>query len=124
MPPEMKSAEAIQMMNRCNQEILSLRAVIARLEPKADAYDNLVRVLRLLPQPSVGIMAVAGAICDAEGYTVNPANVAETIPVAKAAMRKTIECLLPTVASSGLLTHRLGEIADQIGKFEPEDAAA
>ena len=70
------------------------------------------------------IMAVAGAICDAEGYTVNPANVAETIPVAKAAMRKTIECLLPTVASSVLLTHRLGEIADQIGKFEPEDAAA
>jgi len=55
MPPEMKNAEAIQMMNRCKQEILSLRAVIARLEPKADAYDNLVRVLRLLPQPSVGM---------------------------------------------------------------------
>ena len=55
MPPEMKSAEAIQMMNHCKQEILSLRAVIARLEPKADAYDNLVRVLRLLPQPSVGM---------------------------------------------------------------------
>jgi hypothetical protein len=43
MPPEMNNAEAIQMMNRCKQEILSLRAVIARLEPKADAYDNLVR---------------------------------------------------------------------------------
>lgn len=55
MPPEMKNAEAIQMMNRCKQEILSLRAVIARLEPKADAYDNLVSVLRLLPQPSVGM---------------------------------------------------------------------
>ena len=55
MPPEMKNAEAIRMMNRCKQEILSLRAVIARLEPKADAYDNLVRVLRLLPQPSVGM---------------------------------------------------------------------
>ncbi len=55
MPPEMKNAEAIQMMSRCKQEILSLRAVIARLEPKADAYDNLVRVLRLLPQPSVGM---------------------------------------------------------------------
>jgi hypothetical protein len=41
------------MMNRCKQEILSLRAIIARIEPKADAYDNLVRVLRLLPQPSV-----------------------------------------------------------------------
>lgn len=55
MPPEMKNAEAIQMMNRCKQEILSLRAVIARLEPKADAYDNLVSVLRLLPRPSVGM---------------------------------------------------------------------
>ena len=55
MPPEINNAEAIQMMNRCKQEILSLRAVIARLEPKADAYDNLVRVLRLLPQPNVDI---------------------------------------------------------------------
>ena len=55
MPPEINNAEAIQMMNRCKQEILSLRAVIARLEPKADAYDNLVHVLRLLPQPSVGM---------------------------------------------------------------------
>lgn len=55
MTPEMSAAEAIQMMNRCKQEILSLRAVIARLEPRADAYDNLVCVLRLLPQPSVGM---------------------------------------------------------------------
>ena len=54
MPTEMTNAEAIQMMNRCKQEILDLRAVISRLEPKADAYDNLARVLRLLPQPSVG----------------------------------------------------------------------
>jgi hypothetical protein len=47
MPPEMKkNTEAVQMMNRCKQEILGLRAVIARLEPKADAYDNLVRMLR------------------------------------------------------------------------------
>lgn len=55
MPPEMSNAEAIQMMNRCKHEIMNLRALIARLEPKADAYDNLVRVLRLLPQPSVGM---------------------------------------------------------------------
>lgn len=55
MAPEISNAEAIQMMNRCKAEILSLRAVISRLEPKADAYDNLVRVLRLLPQPSVGM---------------------------------------------------------------------
>lgn len=55
MRSDMTNEEAIQMMNRCKQEILSLRATIARLEPKADAYDNLVRVLRLLPQPSVGM---------------------------------------------------------------------
>lgn len=49
----MTREEALQMMSRCKHEILSLRAVIARLEPKADAYDNLVCVLRLLPKPSV-----------------------------------------------------------------------
>ena len=54
MSTEITTAEAIQMMNRCKQEILDLRAAISRLEPKADAYDNLVIVLRLLPQPPVG----------------------------------------------------------------------
>lgn len=52
---EMTAAEAIQMMNRCRQEIVGLRATIDRLQPKADAYDNLVTVLRLLPRPSVGM---------------------------------------------------------------------
>ena len=46
--------EAIEMMNRCKQEIIKLRAVIDRLAPKADAYDNLVVVLGLLPRPSIG----------------------------------------------------------------------
>jgi hypothetical protein len=55
MPPEMSNAEAIEMMNRCRREIVELRAVIDRLKPKADAYDNLTTVLRLLPQPSVGM---------------------------------------------------------------------
>ena len=55
MSQEMSNHEAIEMMNRCKQEILCLRNVIARLEPKADAYDNIARVLRLLPQPSVGM---------------------------------------------------------------------
>lgn len=55
MPSEIGNAEAIEMMTRCKQEVLLLRATIARLEPKADAYDNLVRVLRLLPQPSVSM---------------------------------------------------------------------
>lgn len=55
MPNEMTNSEAVEMIRRCKQEILTLRSVIARLEPKADAYDNLVRVLRLLPQPSVAM---------------------------------------------------------------------
>jgi hypothetical protein len=55
MPPEISNQEAIQMMNRCKDEILSLRARIDRLQPKADAYDNIAAVLRLLPQPSIGM---------------------------------------------------------------------
>lgn len=55
MSPEISNKEAIDMMNRCKQEILSLRATIDRLRPKADAYDNLVVVLGLLPKPSVGM---------------------------------------------------------------------
>lgn len=54
MPPEMSNAEAIEMMNRCKSEIMNLRGTIERLQPKADAYDNLVTILRLLPQPSRG----------------------------------------------------------------------
>lgn len=52
---DITNAEAIQMMNRCKHEILELRATIERLKPKADAYDNLASVLRLLPQPSIGM---------------------------------------------------------------------
>lgn len=55
MSPEISNKEAIEMMSRCKQEILSLRATIDRLKPKADAYDNLVVVLGLLPKPSVGM---------------------------------------------------------------------
>jgi hypothetical protein len=55
MAPEMSNKEAIEMMNRCKQEIVGLRATIAGLQPKAEAYDNLVTVLRLLPRPSVGM---------------------------------------------------------------------
>lgn len=55
MPPEINNREAIEMMNRCKQEIQSLRRVIDRLQPKAEAYDNLVVVLGLLPKASVGM---------------------------------------------------------------------
>lgn len=52
---DISNAEAIEMMNRCKHEIVQLRATIDRLAPKAEAYDNLAAVLRLLPQPSVGM---------------------------------------------------------------------
>lgn len=55
MSPEITNAEAIEMMNRCKSEIVGLRAVIERLKPKADAYDNLAAIVRMLPQPSVGM---------------------------------------------------------------------
>lgn len=47
--------EAIQMMERCKEDIRSLRAQIERLRPKADAYDNLAIVLSLLPRQSIGM---------------------------------------------------------------------
>lgn len=51
----MNDKEAIKMMQRCQEEIRTLRGVIDRLRPKADAYDNIAVVLRLLPQPSIGM---------------------------------------------------------------------
>jgi len=53
--PDMPAAEAIQMMNRCKHEIMSLRTQLAQAQPKADAYDNIATVLRLLPQRSAGM---------------------------------------------------------------------
>ena len=53
-PPEIGTKEAIEMMNRCKNEIVMLRATIDRLKPKADAYDNIATILRLLPRPSEG----------------------------------------------------------------------
>lgn len=52
---DMTNSEGIEMMTRCREEIRSLRVQIDRLKPKADAYDNLATVLRLLPQPGVGM---------------------------------------------------------------------
>ncbi len=51
----MSNVEAIQMMERCKHEIRDLRATVAHLKPKADAYDSLASVIRLLPQPSQGM---------------------------------------------------------------------
>jgi hypothetical protein len=55
MRDTIENREAIEMMNRCKHEIQNLRARIAALEPKADAYDKLAIVLGLLPRPSVGM---------------------------------------------------------------------
>lgn len=56
MPAEtITNQEAIEMMNRCKAEIVGLRATIDRLQPKADAYDNLAIVLHLLPRASQGM---------------------------------------------------------------------
>ena len=52
MSETITNQEAIQMMNRCKSEIVNLKAAIAHLQPKADAYDNLAAIVRLLPQPS------------------------------------------------------------------------
>lgn len=50
----MNDKEAIQMMQRCIMEMETQRATISRLQPKADAYDNMAVILQLLPQPSQG----------------------------------------------------------------------
>jgi hypothetical protein len=55
MPETMSDKEAIEMMNRCKHEIMNLKATIERLKPKADAYDNLATLLRLLPQPGIAM---------------------------------------------------------------------
>lgn len=55
MSEDISNKEAIDMMLRCKNEILGLKATIARLKPKADAYDNIAIVLRLLPQPGIGM---------------------------------------------------------------------
>jgi flagellar biosynthesis regulator FlbT len=52
---DITNREAVEMMNRCKDEIMTLRAVIDRLKPKAEAYDNLVIVLSLLPRQSQGM---------------------------------------------------------------------
>lgn len=55
MSETINNKEAIDMMLRCKSEIMSLRAQIERLSPKADAYDKLAIVLGLLPRASIGM---------------------------------------------------------------------
>lgn len=55
MRDAIENKEAVEMMNRCKHEIMNLCAEIGRLRPKAEAYDSVATVLRLLPQPSIGM---------------------------------------------------------------------
>lgn len=55
MGSTISNKEAIEMMERCRHEIQSLRAVIDRLKPKAEAYDNLAVLIGLVPRQSVGV---------------------------------------------------------------------
>jgi len=52
---DITNAEAIEMMNRCKQEIILLRAEIERLSPKAHAYDSITTILGLLPKKPCGM---------------------------------------------------------------------
>ena len=51
----MNDKEAVDMMQRCKNEILSLRAEIGRLRPKAEAYESVAQILSLLPRRSQGM---------------------------------------------------------------------
>lgn len=51
---DMNNNEALEMLNRCKHEIMQMRETINQLKPKAEAYDNLVIVLNLLPRVSQG----------------------------------------------------------------------
>jgi len=66
--------EAIEMMNRCKEEIRSLRSVIDRLKPKAEAYDNLATLLRLLPHQSVAMGEDVVWILDKRIRELTPVN--------------------------------------------------
>lgn len=52
----MNEQEQIEMMRRCRDEIRQLRAQIAVLAPKAEAYDNMSKLISVaIRQPSEGM---------------------------------------------------------------------
>jgi hypothetical protein len=51
----MNDKEAIDMMQRCKHEIISLRQEIDHLRPRAEAYESVAQVLALLPRKNVGM---------------------------------------------------------------------
>lgn len=53
-PKPVTEQEFIEMGKRASEEIKMLRRQIERLAPRAEAYDNLVSVLNLLPRTNSG----------------------------------------------------------------------
>lgn len=62
----MEYGQALEMMKRCREEIISLRKVVDNLRPKADAYDRISHVLSLLPQRSTAMSEDVVWIIDRE----------------------------------------------------------
>ncbi|MCA0424026.1 MAG: hypothetical protein LCH61_12015 [Proteobacteria bacterium] len=50
----MDNKAAIEMMQRCREEIRHQRMMIDHLTPKAQAWDQICKVLNMLPQPQQG----------------------------------------------------------------------
>ncbi|WP_127523649.1 hypothetical protein [Mesorhizobium sp. Z1-4] len=52
----MDQNEALAMMRRCREEIVSLRRANAELAPKAQAYDDMSKLIRVaIPERAVGM---------------------------------------------------------------------
>jgi hypothetical protein len=51
----MRDKEALQMLARCREEIVTLRKINAELAPKADAYDRMAQMLDMMPRRSQGM---------------------------------------------------------------------
>lgn len=78
----MHDKEAIDMMQRCKGEIVTLRKQIDYLQPRAEAYEKISQVLGLLPQQGVGmgddlVWRLDKKIKEIEQAMAQPANAAE-----------------------------------------------
>jgi len=75
----MHDKEAIDMMQRCKQEIVSLRKQIDYLQPRAEAYEKISQVLNLLPRQGIGmgedlVSTLDKRIRETEQILANPAE--------------------------------------------------
>lgn len=50
----MEDKEAIDMMNRCIDELQAQRRIIEHLSPQAEAYEVIRDIVRMQPKPSQG----------------------------------------------------------------------